>query len=52
VFYASGQLLGPAVAGVLIDATGGFRSAFLLASLAMLLTLILTFRIHHSARTR
>ena len=52
VFYASGQLLGPAVAGILIDASGGFRSAFLLASLALLLTLILTFRIHHSARTR
>ena len=51
VFYALGQLLGPAVAGVVIEASGGgFRSTFLLASLATLLTLILTLRIHHSAR--
>ena len=50
VFYALGQLLGPAVAGRVIDASGGFRQAFLLASLAALLALVLTLRIHHSVR--
>jgi MFS family permease len=50
VFYALGQLIGPALAGRVIDSAGGFQLTFLLTAAALLLAVGLTVSIHRSTR--
>ncbi len=50
LFYALGQLIGPALAGRVLDSAGGFRATFLLTALALLLSAAVSLSIHHSAR--
>ena len=45
VFFAGGQFLGPAIAGWLIEATGGFRLAVAFTCLALLVGLYLAQKI-------
>ncbi|OLO25646.1 hypothetical protein BTR23_24410 [Alkalihalophilus pseudofirmus] len=45
VFFAVGQFIGPTVAGWLIDDFGGFKSAFLFASVALFIGLLLSLKV-------
>jgi MFS family permease len=50
LFYASGQLIGPAAAGWVIDYAGGFSRAFLWSSLFILVSLAITTRLRRQKR--
>jgi len=50
LFYASGQLVGPAAAGWVIDHFGGFSRAFFCSSLFILLSLFLTVKMKSQHR--
>ncbi|WP_407571217.1 MFS transporter [Deinococcus altitudinis] len=50
LFYALGQLIGPALAGRVLDSAGGFRATFLLTALALLLSAAVSLSLHRSAR--
>ncbi|MBA1148429.1 MFS transporter [Ectothiorhodospiraceae bacterium WFHF3C12] len=50
LFFAGGQLVGPAVAGWLIEYTGDFRAAFGFTCLGLALGVYLTNRIRHFPR--
>lgn len=50
LFFALGQLFGPAAAGVLIETTGGFRSTFATTCVLMLLGIVLCRHTAHAQR--
>lgn len=56
-FFAVGQLIGPTIAGWLIEDWGGFRSAFLFSSSILAIGLLLTLKVknaitgHHSVQS-
>jgi len=45
VFFATGQLIGPAAAGWLINATQSFRLTFAVSALMMFVGVLLTIRL-------
>lgn len=51
-YFATGQFLGPSIAGWLIDDMGGFKSAFLFASIFLFLGLLLTFKVRSSEQQK
>ncbi|BCJ86852.1 MFS transporter [Effusibacillus dendaii] len=51
VFFAVGQLLGPGIAGYLIDRVGGFPSAFLFAALMFLIAVPFAMRLRPPAHS-
>ena len=50
VFFAAGQLLGPAAAGWLIGWTGGFRTTFGLSAVFILIGVVLSWRLTRALR--
>ena len=44
-YFASGQLIGPTIAGFLIEDWGGFQGAFLFSSAFLAIGLLLTFKV-------
>lgn len=47
-YFAVGQLIGPAIAGWLIEDWGGFKSAFLFSSIILAIGLFLTIKLKNS----
>jgi MFS family permease len=50
-YFAVGQLVGPAIAGWLIEDYGGFKSAFLFSSIILMVGLFLTIKLKNSKQS-
>lgn len=51
-YFAVGQLIGPTIAGWLIEDWGGFRSAFLFSSIILGIGLLLTLKVKNSVESQ
>lgn len=51
-YFAVGQLIGPAIAGWLIEEAGGFKSVFLFCSICLVFGLLFTFKVKNPVQNQ